>query len=236
MRPALFLVIASCFCQQVIAQYTIETVFYPYRNGELIKNSKGEVATEVYNAANQIVERRSAHFANQNRKTLYTYNEKGKLAMEEDFLNDSSTMKRYYQYNEKDQLATMSYKTYNKKYNDFDLVEYYFYDFEGRLETVKRTSGGYSDNQTVTYKYETRRGQNLCIELTQSDHSKKPFKRTTAYNEKGLIISHSIDGNKYKYEYEYDEKGEWVKRRVCRKQSGGGSWQWTGESIRRRIN
>ena len=241
MKIMLFFLLTGSLNYTLQAQQIFEFSHWKYSNGLNSKQRKLSFQLEKYDADNLLVERASNFYSDSlYDRTVYTYNNKKQKIAEEDYVRTHKlVMKRNYEYNDIGLLQMMHWKGRNKVGDSLTWREQYFYDAAGRLVRMIETSDGHYSGLTHLYQYENKADSKIITESISMEGKKKVQKIITAYNNKELIIKIAYKGfnnmTDVIYDYEYDDKGNWVKRKACERQSGISPWIWTGEYRRQKL-
>lgn len=234
------------------AQSEYEIVYWRTRNANTQKKIKIDTEILKYNELGQLIEMRngkqqtiykyknglltdSLNYSNDKfiSGKKYYYNEERqkikecKIGSSENMMTSST-----FSYDDNGLLKTEYYQTYNHKYDCKEKGTFYFYDNEKRL--IKKIDSVLSYNlksskETILYKYTLEDEDQLVIEyrLINSKKNKLRKIKTSTYNPNGVLIfeiDHSMKIKK-RFEYQYDEGGNWIVKRVFQKES------WPSEPI-----
>jgi hypothetical protein len=216
----------------VQAQKTYEVTWLDYGNGMLPKQRKTIVYWQIYNADNLLTEQRYPPQTGVEKRIIYRYNDKKYLVAEEEVPQENWKPVKKYNYDPSGSLKDVSWTQRNKKWDSVDYYESYQYDAEGRLvyKEQKRSILGHANGTTGwKYSYELIDGNMKMTETWFVNGKKKNKKKYTLYNDKGLIVRTRDGSDHTKYIYEYDEKGDWIVKQFCVKDSGIGMWRCEGE-------
>jgi hypothetical protein len=227
-----WVLITSFLTDFVQAQKTYEVTWLNYGNGVIIKQRKTIVYWQIYNADNLLTEQRYPPHDGIEKRIIYRYNDKKNLVAEEEYPHDPWKPVKKYNYDPSGSVTDIHWIQRDKKEDSIDHYESYQYDTEGRLiykEQKRSVRGRAYGTMAWKYSYELIDGNMKVTETWFVNGKKKNKKKYTLYNEKGLIVR-TRDGSDYtKYTYEYNEKGEWIVKQLCVKDSSIGMWRCEGE-------
>lgn len=227
------------------AQQMVEISYWKYTNGLYGKQKKQSYYLEKYDADNLMFEK-ATHIFNDSifDRTVYTYNDKKQKIAEEDYVRTHKLVsKRNYEYNESGLLQMKYWKGRNKRGDSLTWRQQYFYDSSGRPVKMMATTDDYAGHLiTHNYEYENKGEEIMVTESIYTKGKKKVQKKFSTYNGRGLIIkviysfgymlSYNPD---FKYEYEYDVQGNWIKQKVRQRLSDISPWIWVGEYRKKKL-
>jgi len=211
-----------------------EISFWSYNSGFINKphGVKAGYSLEIYDTNNLLIEtgRYSNYDTKPYFKTVYTYNEKGQKISESEFYSERSDgYVRFYKYGESGLLQNMHFAQRRKEGYTVDVNDFYYYNDKNQLIRKERFCSDSIGREKWIYKYEQKMDNQVTTELHYYGNNKKPQKLVTIINKHGLIISTRQKGSLVDYEYLYNEKGEWIVKKVCERGSKISVWMCNGE-------
>jgi hypothetical protein len=217
------------------AQYCIETAFWRYSDPPATRKIRESLVVEIYNKDSLLTELRYNYAGANFYKTLYDYDTGRNVITERDYDRLGNSLQiRKNTYNAHGKKMSMSFSTANKEGDHFMFKEEYYYNASGERQNIIRTSEGFREPQIVEYKTEMKDGNRIVTESTITKGEKKPAITIMIYNSHNDLIEHRSGNKRYRYEYVYTADGEWISRKVCKKEYKISAWQCTGESTRER--
>jgi hypothetical protein len=159
----------------------------------------------IYNPDGNKSQDEAIYDKSSNGKYVYSYDAAGNLIQEEKYIGDS-ILRTTYAYNDKGQ------RTIETMYNGY-FHAYLSYDTKGRLSNVKAVWG-----ETVTSRFHYTYDELGRLIKEQRIGGGLDYEKIKTYNEQGLIATEA-NGNDpkdpyyEKFEYQYDEKGNVLKKR-----------------------
>lgn len=239
MSRGAFVIIILCLQlpAPLYSQYAYKVTFKGSRQPTL---SLPEYGLYIYNQDSLLIERRKTTDGNTPiyGGTRYEYNSKKQKVTETEFYNtDKIIIKKNFEYDDSCKLKFVTYIRRDKAYDSIEVKETYNYNDAGLLKEKVRVSVIIYKGKTypfgselTTYNYEYKPGLTTVTEHTFYGKGSTQ-RKTTVFNDRGLVISESDREGKREFSYEYNNDGFWVKKKCCNRPKAG-IWDCPGELIR----
>ena len=228
---AFFLMFSFSF---IHAQYNHIVSLWSNRGGAIMKQRTPTYYIELYNSDSLLVERRTHIVSNGSYDRLvFEYNQKKQKISETEyvFLNQL-VVKRNFEYDEAGKLYSMTFLTRNKPGDKIQVKENYYYNDSGQLIKKIRSEKALDsfarfccgDSDITTYEYKKISNGLIVTERLYYGGRKKAHRKITTYNEKGFVIREWSRDRENRFDYEYDDRGEWIKQKICWRLSKISPW------------
>lgn len=215
MKPILIFVLLLGMTVSLKAQYHLETTFYVYKDSQFVSNSKRSLfdSDDIYDKKNRLVEKKYLGAVTSGTSVKFEYNDKDQKIAEKHFdVTGAVRTTKYYVYNDSGKVKEINMDWVEKGGEKRSSKEEFFYNNQNELihKTYTTSKNGLESewffevskvngNKVVTTKHLIKGVEQKPIEVV--------------YNDKDLVIQ---EGS-LTYTYEYDDKGEWITKRMLRK-------------------
>lgn len=180
-----------------------------------IRDGQRTVIVDLYEIRNNIVKR--THYSTSVGKTpvssfIYKFDTNGKIIEKTEYSNGDLSLKYNYKYNSKGNLVE---KLTFLRNGVLETKEFYKYDLNGHpIETIQYFNGKL--RLRVNYKYDTKGNIIEEIDYIKTNGISRIQKTLNIYDKNGnkieIITSDATEKFRQTETYEYDERGNWIKK------------------------